>query len=731
MLDEDVEVAEPTEEPEGPPEGRKRTNEERHRLAAVYFHAITIAVFVILFLAAVVGNWQRSQNVDPLFAYDMVLRTMHFGGTYYQNAINDWGPGEPYLYSVAAHLLSRDAFWYGISFYIACFGAILAFAAARTAKFFGANRDVALMVAIVVFFHFTLSNSDYAGVFYVRNLTTALLAIAWIVMLWDRAWSTKRGALIAAIAAGASLGIAVQNLVPTAFAAIPISLTILAMARQRRPKEETTRIDVAFIGAGTVAFLSAPVWYLLRGSFTEFFEGWWSYAHNMSIGPGRSLGGQFALGWDQFYAYYTDRPLAAIAIIAFVAMVFIDWKQASRREKYVYLGLTGWFAMAWLELILSQRYSSQYFAVSSVPVAFMVAALVGRGFRAIVAARGKISWTYAWPLIALVLAITLSGATHFTQSVQDLSSFTTVKAHAAERAKNVGGDIKSSRAVLDLVSKPWDPVLVWTNDPWPYLDVQRISATRFIWKSFLTGEIYLGRTSDSYVLPHSWQWFADDLKQSNPAAYFKSNGGEIPPDSPFANVVRDQFTVVYPGAPSPISFRNDLAQQYLSPSADAQWNAPHPPSRAGTGWKNEAGKAQYREAGGRDVDLLPISDQSCFVLTGKVDSDGPPGGLTFYFNNNAHQTTPRVNLTFDGDHVSSGNDNATINSIPTGLSGSGQTPTDFALFVNRRSAAMVVNGQIRAAVQIPPSVNVQLRSQRGILNVTDMKVGPSPSASGC
>ena len=361
----------------------------------------------------------------------------------------------------------------------------------------------------------------------------------------------------------------------------------------------------------------------------------------------------------------------------------------------------------------------------------MIAALAGRGFRAIVAARGPIKWTYAWPLLALVLVVYMSGSARFVQSVQDLSSFTSVHQHAVEQDKTISGDQRSTTAVFDLVSKPWDPILMWTNDPWPYLDYKRISATRFIWKSFLTGEIYLGRTSPSYVLPHSWDWFREDLKESNPAAYIKSNGGDIPPDSPFAQVVNTQFTDVYPDGPLTVKYRNDVAQSILDAPATDPWVAPYPPERADTGWKYAAGQASYREAGGRDTDLLPISSSSCYVLTGNVSSDGPPGGIAFWFQDNKHAQAEQLNLDWDGDHVSSGSASVEYKRLPSDLQVTGQVKTPFTLIVGKRAAGLVVNGKLRAAVSLSESVTTKMMSQRGILDVTDMKTGPAPAVTGC
>src|SRR5205085_11708458 len=220
----------------------------------------------------------------------------------------------------------------------------------------------------------------------------------------------------------------------------------------------------------------------------------------------------------------------------------------------------------------------------------------------------------------------------------------------------------------------------------------------FIWKSFLTGEIYLGRTSDAYVLPHSWDWFREDLAQSKPAAYFKSNGGDIPAGSPFMQTLQQDFTTVYPADESPVSYRNDVAAQILSPATPNVWQAPSKPARDDSGWRADAGRLSYRESGGRDTDWQPIASDSCFALSGRVSSDGSAGGLVFHFDDNAAKDKAEsVNLDFNGDHVSSGSPAVEYHRLPSGVTTDGRTPTPFTLVVGRRAAALVVDGQIRAA----------------------------------
>ena len=314
--------------------------------------------------------------------------------------------------------------------------------------------------------------------------------------------------------------------------------------------------------------------------------------------------------------------------------------------------------------------------------------------------------------------------------MQDFSKFTSPHAHAVEMERAQAGDTRAVRAVLDLVSKDWDPLLVWTNDPWPYLDYHRVSATRFIWKAFLTGEIYLGRTSNSYVLPKSWDWFREDLEESKPVAFVHSNGGPISAPQ-FLQYVDANFTTVYPDSPIPVEYRNDIAAQLLTPDVPDAWTPPATPDSR-FGWTVAGGDAEFRDKGGRNerTAWLPIAGDSCFTFQGEVASDGPPGGIVFRFEDNAHKNE-QMNLDFDGDHVSSASSATELHRLPSAVTTSGRTPEKFTLIVNRRAAALVVHGQIRAAVQLPKSVTVSLESQRGILHLTNLHKGPAPAVTGC
>src|SRR6476661_5572098 len=135
-------------------------------------------LLVVGIVTTIPGNWLRVQNVDPQFSMVLVQRTIRFGGTFFDNAIQDHGPIEPFLYDVAARLGGRNGAWYVISAMVTLVSLALGYVAARTARFVGATRDIGIAVGAAVFVHFTISRSNYAGVLYIRNMTSLLLAIA-------------------------------------------------------------------------------------------------------------------------------------------------------------------------------------------------------------------------------------------------------------------------------------------------------------------------------------------------------------------------------------------------------------------------------------------------------------------------------------------------------------------------------------------------------------------------
>ncbi|MEI7506496.1 MAG: hypothetical protein WCK23_06705, partial [Actinomycetes bacterium] len=186
--------------------------------------AFAQSALAIIGLGALISIEHRSQDFDPQYTKTIIERAAKFGGTYYQNGIHNKGPLETALYDSVRLFTSHDSYWFGIAFYILAISALLSVAVASVARISGASKTISLSAAVLVFLHFTISSSDYAGVIYSRNMTTCAVAVVFALIWWPRAWSSQRRSRWTYVASFIVLGLAVQTLLTTVFAAIVLGI---------------------------------------------------------------------------------------------------------------------------------------------------------------------------------------------------------------------------------------------------------------------------------------------------------------------------------------------------------------------------------------------------------------------------------------------------------------------------------------------------------------------------
>ncbi|MEI7753366.1 MAG: hypothetical protein WCJ32_02965 [Actinomycetota bacterium] len=705
------------------------------RRAIVFITAFIVAAFVV---AAFFDNEFRSRSWDPQQMRDYVERTIHFGGTFYENGLLNKGPLEPVVYRLAAALTSWEGFWYAISFFILIVSGLVAWAASRAAQVVGGHRLLGVALGIGVFFHFTLGKADYAGVLYSRNMIVGLLAAAWLVALAPNAWTPER-AWRSSIVIGVLLGLATQTLLVSAIAAVAVGLVAWSEINDIFDDALYRKCRRTLVAAPVLVTLAAPVYYAARGRFDEFWSGWWTYALYQNSGTGRSLANQLTYGREVILRYYRTWPVSLVIVVAFVVMTIALWRTLERRERAVHASISLWFVGAWVELVLGQRYSSHYFAVLAVPTALMAAVVVGHMYRLLKRDRGEFRSVIAWPLVACVLTVAAWGGQHLDLGLQAASKFTSVHQAAAARAANTPGNERTVRATLDLVSKADDPLLTWTEFPWPYLNFRRVSATRFIWKSFMLGQIYFGRTGPQYVLPKTWQWFAEDMREAKPTAFLEETALPLTPDTPFADYVAANFDIAYAGPDYNIYLRHDQAAAVLFGDRGDP-NTSSATFGDATKWKVTSGGASLAIDSGTPVeDALQLSSSLCTRISGTyLAQPGAAGSfLSFRFDNPA--TTSHMRLNIVDSRAMSGSDTTVFESVPLSSATADDaesevtdpSPHTFAVVVGSVSAALVIDGEIRAAVRLDGERSVSLEVRNGGVVLSDLRVGPPPPNSGC
>ncbi len=712
---------------------------------ALAFSVATIGIF-----ATWVGLENRSQDFDPQYTRTIVERAATFGGTYYQNGIHNKGPLETAVYDSARWFTTSDSFWFGISAYVIAIACLLGSTGWLVARVAGASRALAAAAASLIAIHFSLSSSDYAGVLYSRNITTALLSAVLAAALWNKAWLTPRRANISFVMGGLALGMAMQTLLTTAFAAVVIAAFLIA---QRARATTLRRPMITLASCITAALLSAPLWYAGRGSFSEFWSGWWTYARFMSSGTERSLPDQFGQGFLKFVGYYQDRPEALLGIAAFVFITWNEWSGLSLTRRRLHLTLGMWFVAAWIELVLAQRYSSHYFSVIAVPTAFMAASAAVIVIQALqsqhgtrrqhrsppMANDGQVSpppprhTSYKTALVASCTLLAVQGTDLFWVGVEGASTFRNTQTYVEARTDYQSGPDRTSRAIMDLFSTQGDPLLAWTMYPWTYLEHQRVPATRLIWKSFMIGEIYLGRTSSDYVLKDTWKWFNEDLAESQPVVFARPIETSLVEGIVFNEVLDQSFTTVYTGP--------DLEIGVARREWDAVQATPQPLNLVGADSPLAETAVEPEEIGwsidlSRQTSMDIIADQADQPLILAAGTcrrfDGTIIGRDFVARLSLIDPSGRsetVHLGLDSERAWS--ESSTVRYLEHPFGSQPGSDVSFTLLVGPQSAALIVNDEIVAAVRLQSAVTVALESQTADVVLRDVTISSASALHGC
>jgi hypothetical protein len=677
--------------------------------------AFAQSALAIIGLGALISIEHRSQDFDPQYTKTIIDRAAEFGGTYYQNGIHNKGPLETALYDSVRIFTTNGSYWFGISLYVLLITTLLSIAVAAVARISGGSRTVTLSAAVLVFLHFSISSSDYAGVIYSRNMTTCALAIVFALIWYPRAWSSIRRSRWTYLASFIVLGFTVQTLLTTLFAATVIGGALIIHRRQAPQFDRP--IVVAMASFGTT-ILTAPIWYLGRGSFNEFWSGWWTYAGFMSAGTGRSLMSQIGLGWTEFVGYYQVRPIMLVLVIAFAFTTWMNWKLIEKFQRLMHVALILWFCTGWIELVLGQRYSSHYFSVLAVPNVFMGAILLTQ-LAAIIAHRKNQQEParqssdrvhYALPIATAIIVLFSQCSDLFWTGVEKVGTFRTFEQHETERVQSRSGESRTTRAVLDLVSSQGDPLLAWTMYPWTYLEHERVPATRFSWKSFMIGEVYLGKTSPNYVLPDTWNWFAQDMQQTQPKAFARPKETPLDEQTPFAQYVSANFTTAYDGNSMEVGISNKVwttltaePTQPLDIAEDEIFSETSP---------------------------FVLSDTHCVRIAGTLNFDQLSDDSGIIFNlSDPTASYENVHLSLSATRASSSSD--TVEFTGKDIEHDSAEPLKFVLVVGSRSAVLVVDSKVVAGTRTGAQAQLSVAIKAGQPSLRDLRIDTSPNLNGC
>ena len=244
-----------------------------------------------------------------------------------------------------------------------------------------------------------------------------------------------------------------------------------------------------------------------------------------------------------------------------------------------------------------------------------------------------------------------------------------------------------------------------------------------MWGSFLQGQIYLGGAGPQFVPPHTAEWFAADLAQTDPQVFVEEVEHPVPADSLVGEVVAADFVPVYTGPTERVYLRNEDAATLLEPADDGvTWE---PVGEPAPGWVAGDGAASSAAS----TDDQPLLAGTCQRLDGTVDT-GPDAETRFVVDDASGRSTigPRQYLSTAGGAAWSSTDGGELERATWESPSAGPVP--FSIVVGADSVALVVDGRVGAAVRTWGDVRVAVRAPADLDDLTVAPNGFGPACSG-
>jgi len=310
----------------------------------------------------------------------------------------------------------------------------------------------------------------------------------------------------------------------------------------------------------------------------------------------------------------------------------------------------------------------------------------------------------ALPIVAISASLIYFPNNSVTKGLENFSNFQGIEHQAAKTQEAQNGDTRTLRAILDVVSADNDALLAWTGWPWTYLDVQRVSASRMIWSSMFLGEIYLAESGPQWVVPHTWEWFAQDMQQSKPSAYTERNDFPRQAGNPFDAYVNENMTLKFVGEQRRIWLRNDIAKRLSEVSVDIDTRPPL--SR-----------------------MIPLGTGWCKSFSFTIKSSMLGASMNIAFIDQPDDPTAHV-TEINFDYIRSRSHESVFNQVTIGQP---RQPKAVHIIVGNRSALMTIDGQIVSAhrlnINSSPEISMEILNEN--LKLSQAQVSDITWPSNC
>ena len=226
----------------------------------------------------------------------------------------------------------------------------------------------------------------------------------------------------------------------------------------------------------------------------------------------------------------------------------------------------------------------------------------------------------------------------------------------------------------------------------------------------MLGEIYLGQTSPRYVLPDTWDWFSQDVDQTRPRAYMRPKETALNEQTPFAQYVADNYTLAFDGNSLEVRLlKDDWAKVLSIPLTAADIDS------------NEI----FNE-----TSPFVLSEKNCVRIAGTLSSEDSKDEAAIIFNlTDPTQSYENVHLSLSSTRSSSSSDN--VEFAAKDFISDTKAPVHFLVVVGKRSAVLIVDGEVVSATRLGELVQISVARKSGQPTLSNLRIDMAPMLDGC
>lgn len=496
----------------------------------------------------------------------MADRLAEFGGGFYVGAVDHKGPLWVGAYRLARWVTGDQGwFWFVIAVQAIALAFVVAFCTRHLARRVVGDRPVATVVSAAILVLMLLGPEPYSGGLFGRDITGAMAAIAVVALVASLADDGRRGGAMV-VGAGLLMGLATQTVLTTGAPTVLLAGALWFVSSDRR---RGTRRVLLYLGAAAVAFATAPVWYVLRGSGADFRRYFWEY--NLVYGSS-SLFERATNAVTAFAQLVWSSGYWGASLVAGPFALAHLWRSrrslppaSSTSPLALTIVVTAWWTGELLSVMGPDRYYGHYWSLLLAPSAVLVALLWTKVFDRFAGSKSARSHAMveqldsqrrlrhlraahfmSLPLKLLILPVVLIGLQStpvLFDGLQTAIRYRGPASHQAFDLENVPSSVAALRPVAALIAGPDEPVFAWSPVAEVFVVVDRPSATRFDRRNWITGVVHGSDTTVPW--PDLEADLLSDLRESQPRLIVEVLDDPIAPGSELHDWVTARYRPIY------------------------------------------------------------------------------------------------------------------------------------------------------------------------------------------